>query len=358
MRAIFIFLFLSCPRHLLTFVIFHESTLKFQNRKRGLSWSSRNSRLVNHAGFSSEQDASAFISALQAIQSSTSMKRRRNENISLRDKKHLNREEYDMDDISDSIERSRNEVLPLEKISSLCVSLGFLGINNLDFSANAWNVLENHIASATSITIPRSDQSSQMITNYSALGIDFAVSENDVGNRNADIVEENETLLAMQRNRSYLDMLSGLVGMGVKWKSFNLSNRNTIETALSHLLSQYTNAPKKAELYTLILIIGNLNIPSKELKQLNRFQLFESIVFAVNGLPTSKSISDILYSMGNMGISFFDDFSFIQQQKLKTSISKHFSRNFHQNKFWKGLQGLAEIGIKWSNIDVNFRYVI
>jgi hypothetical protein len=355
MRAIFIFLLLSYPRHLLTFVIFRESSLKFEIRNRRVGWSSRNSRLVDHAGFSSEQDASAFISALQAIQLSTSTKKRRNENISLRDKKHLNRDEYDMADISDSIERSRNQMLPLEKISSLCVSLGFLGISNLDFSANVWNVLENHIAAVTSVAELQSNYTSQSSEHYSVLGKNFATNENDVGNRNVDAAEGDEIILAMQRNRSYLDMLSGLVGMGVKWKSFSASNRDNIETALSHLLSQYTNAPKKSELFSLIMIIGNLNIPMKELKQINRLQLAESVVFAVNGLPTSKSISDLLFSMGNMGISFFDDFSFLQQQKLKTSISKHFSHNFHQNKFWKGLQGLAEIGIKWSNIDVNFR---
>lgn len=355
MRAILIFLLLSYPRHLLTFVIFHESKFKFEIRNRRVGWSSRNSRLVSDAGFSSEQDASAFISALQAIQSSTSMKKRRNENISLRDKKQLNRDEYDIADISDNIERSRDEVLPLEKISSLCLSLGFLGINNLDFSANVWNVLENHIAAASSMTDFQCSQISQSSQEHSVLGKNLIVNENDIENQNVSSVEGNEIMLAVQRNRSYLDMLSGLVGMGVKWKSFSSSSRDAIETALSHLLSQYTNAPKKSELFSLIMIIGNLNIPMKELKQINRFQLAESIVFAVNGLPTSKSISDLLFSMGNMGISFFDDFSFLQQQKLKTSISKHFSRNFHQNKFWKGLQGLGEIGIKWSNIDVNFR---
>lgn len=357
MWTISIFLFLSYPRHLLTFVIFHDPALKFEIRNRRVSWSSRNSRLVNHAGLPSEQDASAFISALQAIQSSTSMKKRRNENISLRDKKHLSREEYDMADISDSIERSRYEVLPLEKISSLCLSLGYLGISNLDFTANVWNVLENHIAAVTSVPEFRSNSISQSSQQYSVLGKILTVNENDndIENRNIDSVDVNETALAPQRNRSYLDMLSGLVGMGVKWKSFSGSSRDAIETALSHLLSQYTSAPKKSELYSLIIIIGNLNIPMREIKQINRLQISESVVFAVNGLPTSKSISDLLYAMGNMGISFFDDFSFIQQQKLKTSISKHFSRNFHQNKFWKGLLGLSEIGIKWSNLDVNFR---
>ena len=86
-----------------------------------------------------------------------------------------------------------------------------------------------------------------------------------------------------------------------------------------------------------------------------RIQLSESILFTVHALPNSKSLSELLSSIGMTGLIFSDDFNSHQQHKLKISFSKIYNLNLHQNKFWKGLQGLSNIGIKWSNSDVNLR---
>lgn len=360
MRSIWILLLLSYPTHLLTFMIFRTSAFKFAFKNFQSGSNSPSSVFIGPNSDSSEKEVFAFISALETLQLSTSTKRRRNENISLKDRKQLNKNEYDLADISSSIDGLRFEVLSLDQISSLCHSLGYLGISNLDFTSSVWNVLENHIGSIKSVSLTETngdmtDQPDQMAVTDSvqSLPSDKTLNNNDENN----LTEEKEKSLSSPKmNRIYLDLLSGLAGMGVKWKSLSLNTRQNMETIICELLSQYTNAPKKSELFTLIINIGYLNIPYKELKTKTKLQISESIVFLTHGLPTSKSLSDVLFSMGNIGINFLEDFSSNQQHKLKISFSKQFNRNLHQNKFWKGLQGLGEIGIKWSNSDVNFRY--
>ena len=365
MRSLQILLLLSCPAHLVTFVIFPNSlaSLHFvkNSQFRGVS-------RVQPTRGGSESEIISFLTSLELLQSPTSSRKKRNENISSKDRKQLYKDSYDLNDISARVESLRFENLPLEQISRLCFSLGSLGINNLDFQNNVWNILENHVSNIDRISpkIETSTLLSKVDSGYSFDGHLDYVSETDIkdnsdGSNNSletnDVSKETE-IVTMKNNRIYLDLLSGLVGMSVKWKILSPITKENMENVICDLLAQFTETHKKIELFSLLINIGNLYIPIKELKDETKKILCDAIIYTAMSLPASRSIYDIFYSLGKMNIIFSSDFTSIQQHHLKILISKHFSRNYHHEKFSKGLHGLAGIGLKWSLLDVNIRYNI
>lgn len=305
----------------------------------------RNAHVISTHLISAEGEGVAFISVLGTLQSSSSARGKHSENVSLKDRKRQIREEYSLQNISDNVESLRFETLRPEQISSLCYSLGLLEISNSDFNNNVWNVLDSQIGTIQKIpnTLIAEEQ----------VDLNNVVVESTEHSANAAAVDEN--IPTVNESRIYLDLLSGLVKMGVKWKNLSLKTQDNMESCIYDLLHQLTIDRKKFDLFLLITNVGNLNIPIKELKSKTRIQLSESILFTVHALPNSKSLSELLSSIGMIGIIFADDFNSHQQHKLKISFSKIFNLNLHQNKFWKGLQGLSNIGIKWSNSDVNLR---
>ena len=318
----------------------------------------------------SESEIISFLTGLELLQSPTSSRKKRNENISSKDRKQLYKGSYDLNDISERIESLRFKTLPLEHVSRLCFSLGSLGINNLDFQNNVWNILENHVSNIDriSLKIKTSPLQSKVDAGYSFdLHLDNAsetdINDKDDGSNNSietndgDALKETE-IVTMKKNRIYLDLLSGLVGMSVKWKILSPITKENMENVICDLLVQFTETHKKIELFSLLINIGNLYIPIKELKSETKKALCDAIIYTALSLPTSRSIYDIFYSLGKMNIIFSSDFTSIQQHHLKNLISKHFSRNYHHEKFSKGLHGLAGIGLKWSLLDVNIRYNI
>ena len=249
------------------------------------------------------------------------------------------------------IESYQQTVLPVQQVSRLLLSLGSLGVSNLDFESNVWNILENHIAA---IEVPSKtsviDASSTRNTEHS----DDLSDENGIDSID-NYSRKDDTALSARNNRHYVDLLFGLVEMGVKWKSLSSETRESMEKNILESLSEFTNIPKRSELFSLLVNMGNLGIPYKQLSSQTRKILSDAIVFLVIGLPVSKSLSDVIFSIGNMEMNIFEDFSTAQQHKLKLSFTKQFRHNLHHNKFWKGLTGLSVIGIKWSNTDINLR---
>ena len=294
----------------------------------------------------SEIEGISFIRALETLQSNALAKTKHSENTSLKDRKRLIREKYSLQSIVNNVESLRFETLRPEQISCLCYSLGQLEITNSDLNNNVWTVLDNHIG-----TIPKIPNTKHPAEHLDSNDILLKSAEHPA---NTAAIDEN-TSPTLNESRMYLDMLSGLVKMGVKWKNFSSKTQENMENCIYDLLHQLTIDRKKFELFLIVTYIGNLNIPIKELKSKTRTQLSESILLTVHILPNSKSLSDLLCSIGMTGLIFSDDFNSHQQHKLKISFSKIFNLNLHQNKFWKGLQGLGNIGIKWSNSDVNLR---
>ena len=365
MRSLQILLLLSCPAYLVTFVIFPNSLVSLQYVKNSHS---RGASRVQPTRGGSESEIISFLTSLELLQSPTSSRKKRNENISSKDRKQLHKDSYDLNIISARIETLRYENLPLEQISRLCFSLGSLGINNLDFQNNVWNILENHVSNIDRISpkIETSALLSKVDSGYSFDDHIDNVSETDIkdnndGSNNSvetnDVSKETE-IVTMKKNRIYLDLLSGLVGMSVKWKILSPITKENMENVICDLLVQFTETNKKIELFSLLINIGNLYVPIKELKNETKKILCDAIIYTAMSLPASRSIYDIFYSLGKMNIIFSSDFTSIQQHHLKILISKHFSRNNHHEKFSKGLHGLAGIGLKWSLLDVNIRYKI
>lgn len=332
---------------------------------------SRGASKVQPTRSGSESEIISFLSGLELLQSPTSSRKKRNENISSKDRKELYKDSYVLNDISERIESLKYEALPLEQISRLCFSLGSLGINNLDFHNHIWNILEKHVSTIDRLSFQQknsvvSDSSLVKIHTEYVYNSDLdniletdIIDDNDINNNsinNNDLSKESE-ILTMKRYRIYLDLLSGLVGMSVKWKILSQITKENMENIISDLLIQFTKTNKKIELFLLITLIGNLNIPINELKKETKIILCEAIVYTVISLPASRSISDIFNSMGQMNIILSSDFTSIQQFQIKNLLSKHYNRNYHHNKFFKGLYGLSEIGLKWSSLDVNIRYI-
>ena len=310
----------------------------------------RNAHVIRTHLASSETEGIAFISALETLQSSASARGKHSENVSLKDRKRQIREKYSLQSISDNVESLRFETLRPEQISTLCYSLGQLEISNSDLNNNVWNVIDNHIGTIQKIPITATSEG-----HFDSNNVLLEPSEPSANVVASAAATDENTTPTLNESRIYLDLLSGLAKMGVKWKSFSLKTQENMESCIFDLLQQLTIDRKKFELFLLLTNIGNLNISIKELKLKTRIQLSESILLTVHILPNSKSLSELLSSLGMTGLIFSEDFQSHQQHKLKMSFSKIFNLNLHQNKFWKGLQGLGNIGIKWSNSDVNLR---
>ena len=404
MLSFTIALFLILPSSTNTFVILPNAARSLYSQtvfNRGI----HSGNLVVHSTSSgSDSELATFLTSLELLQlQSTSTRKKQHDNIPFRDRKEVYRSSYSLEDISHSIESSKNLRLSLEQISSLCDSLGVLGISNIDLRSNVWNVLENHInliqlsssdtyrdrisdvskddirignekeienenenenEKENTDTVPGSVQSddvniegenntmnSDQVSAANMVITDEKVSEMKEIRTNEEISEISE----LKEIRMFLRLLSGLIGMSVKWKILSPLTKDNLENILHNLLFKLKNPNYKSELFSLLISLGGLNISIKDLKKKTSLQLSESIVYATTGLQQNKSISDLLYSIGNMNFIFSDDFSSSQQYLMKKLIAKHFSRNIWEKNFYKGLQGLGSMGLKWSNSDVNLR---
>ena len=410
MLSFTIALFLILPSSTNTFVILPNAARPLYSRtvfNRGI----HSGNLVVHSTSSgSDSELATFLTSLELLQlQSTSTRKKQHDNIPFRDRKEVYRSSYSLEDISHSIESSKNLRLSLEQISSLCDSLGLLGISNIDLRSNVWNVLENHInlieftnCGTDTIGTDR-DRTSDVSKDDIRIGNEeekenekeneneneneeensdttpepMRLDDDNVRNEKNDVrsdsigytgvvitnekilgrkeIRTNEENSELKEIRMFLKLLSGLIGMSVKWKILSPFTKENLENILHNLLFKLKNPNYKSELFSLLISVGGLNISIKDFKKKTSSQLSESIVYATTGLQQNKSISDLLYSIGNMNFVFSDDFSSSQQYLMKKLIAKHFSRNIWEKNFFKGLQGLGSMGLKWSNSDVNLR---
>ena len=65
-------------------------------------------------------------------------------------------------------------------------------------------------------------------------------------------------------------------------------------------------------------------------------------------------MADILYALGQMGVSL-SDLSPDHQQRLKASICRYLPRAAQRGRAWRGLYGLSQMGVRWQHANVKLR---
>ena len=77
-------------------------------------------------------------------------------------------------------------------------------------------------------------------------------------------------------------------------------------------------------------------------------------MYCTRDLSTHLAMADLLYALGQMGVSLCD-LSPDHQQRLKASICRYLPRAAQRGRAWRGLYGLSQMGIRWQHANVKLR---
>jgi hypothetical protein len=161
---------------------------------------------------------------------------------------------------------------------------------------------------------------------------------------------------------SFMHLLRGLQGMQVRWRTLGASARGTLDRLLFQYLMIVMSvdchvadiARGRVDLITLVVLLGQLKVAFVDLSPSTQALLIDSVVHSVHALPPHLAIADVLYAMGSMGVVWADLPTPIQH-RLKSCIYRYLPRPAQRGRAWRGLYGLAEMGVRWQTADVKLR---
>ncbi len=158
-----------------------------------------------------------------------------------------------------------------------------------------------------------------------------------------------------------MHLLRGLQGMQVRWRALGTPARRTLDSLLFQYLIIIMSADDVADIargrvdiIALVGVLGQLKVAFGDLSPATQTLLTDSLVHSVHALPPHLAVADVLYGMGSMGV-VWADLPTPTQHRLKSCIYKYLPRPAQRGRAWRGLYGLAEMGVRWQTADVKLR---
>lgn len=379
------------------FMLIHRTAFAFPTRTTVFRRVSSSSKFVFYAAASEEPVATrSLLTVLRKLQS----------NPQITDK---NRDGFDGDneedrdnlktDVAAVIMSWRPEELTvtIDEIAELCSCLAEAGISSADLGIDAWKVVDTMVSSIRAEILsnrneamgtkqrryyessvdkygPNEDDdivlhhSNSIRNNSDNIGISSTSSvTSSSSSRSNNNSNKNSRSVANDVNgSSFMELLRGLQGMQVRWRTLGASARGNLDHMIhQHLTTTMASdedldgegdggARAKVDIFTLIVVLGHLKLAYSDLSPCTRQALSDATVYCATNLPAHSAIADLLYAMGSMGV-VWADLPPPTQHRLKSLVVKYLPRPAQRGRAWRGLFGLAEMGWRWPSGDVKLR---
>lgn len=210
-----------------------------------------------------------------------------------------------------------------EEISLLCRGLGALGLQWRELAeTGTWQVIEGHIASRAKL----------------------------------DASADPDTLL---------DLLHGLEGLKISWRTLDVKARLAIESHLSNVWSsrpclssanispRSVSAKDKAILFRILRHLGNLRVRYRDLSSQNQEWLRRTVLVSLQA-PAPAAMALIVFALGNMEVDLHRDFDAVQSRRMKLLLTRSLPSS-PRHTYWMALSGISLLGLEWASLDSMLR---